>query len=619
MVKIRVAKLDFCYDGACSFSENLHLTVAVEEVELEESQAVAISYTWGQFERENVSIGHVLRESNNPVSMELGREWEIRDLISTLAAICIENRGHDGQEEHGSVWIDQLCIPQNTRGIRTELAKIPSIYRTLHVVVLMPGGLCGCLSHMDPSLDAVSRFDYVLSRNHCFNALGSCSYFSRQWTRQELLFSRSVQIRRTSSEMAPCVRSHTDAHLLTSFSRLLFEQLEDGENWSDVLMGVRTNHIDFVIGMSTSMQECGLDLWELYDFFSGQRIEKPATEQGEGRRLLNFLDALVPLGRSKRMATKSRDYVLSVWVDCPGYRIPENFRDMELADLLEDAILQLEHNHGKTIRTTAVAGLFGDLRGCATWRPTAYLRYFPSPTCNQIYSVVQHMDSMPIRPDGVTLLYATSRQISLGQRARRYTDVFHGQNGAIVANALEPVVATWSRTARTNAMVQLPDPGAEAIDDTYILTRFLLRSVGIRTHIHGENPYAQWEEVNPAILTFIDHHNAVYTLVSRALGLEPEICRNVGLELMVVLDRYPCIGFTRGEPGAAQDMITISTGTSGWDTENGYGELFYEAINQEEPSRNARYRVCGVWVPGRIPGFRPDVFVVPEGGTYTTE
>jgi hypothetical protein len=51
------------------------LAVQVEEVELEKSKAIAISYTWGEFERRYVDIGHVSQRSNNPVRMELGHEW----------------------------------------------------------------------------------------------------------------------------------------------------------------------------------------------------------------------------------------------------------------------------------------------------------------------------------------------------------------------------------------------------------------------------------------------------------------------------------------------------------------------------------------------------------------
>jgi hypothetical protein len=49
--------------------------VEVEYVELKQGSAVALSYTWGKFNRKDAIIGH--HSQGNPISMNLGEEWNI--------------------------------------------------------------------------------------------------------------------------------------------------------------------------------------------------------------------------------------------------------------------------------------------------------------------------------------------------------------------------------------------------------------------------------------------------------------------------------------------------------------------------------------------------------------
>jgi len=41
-----------------AYGPDLHLTVDFEDIELGKSSALAISYTWGEFDREDKFIGH---------------------------------------------------------------------------------------------------------------------------------------------------------------------------------------------------------------------------------------------------------------------------------------------------------------------------------------------------------------------------------------------------------------------------------------------------------------------------------------------------------------------------------------------------------------------------------
>jgi hypothetical protein len=73
MPQTDVAKLDFCYEDGCSFSDKLHLAAKLERVELEKSHAVAISYTWGEFDRRDVDIGHFSQRSNAVAFSSIGK------------------------------------------------------------------------------------------------------------------------------------------------------------------------------------------------------------------------------------------------------------------------------------------------------------------------------------------------------------------------------------------------------------------------------------------------------------------------------------------------------------------------------------------------------------------
>jgi len=41
--------------------------------------------------------------------------------------------------------------------------------------------------------------------------------------------------------------------------------------------------------------------------------------------------------------------LLPFWVDCPRYRLPESYKSMPLADLIQDAFDQLRQNFGVTL------------------------------------------------------------------------------------------------------------------------------------------------------------------------------------------------------------------------------------------------------------------------------
>jgi hypothetical protein len=209
-------------------------------------------------------MGHEAGKPQRRLYINLGKEWAILDLWQRLAEIARER----------PLWIDQLCIPQKDEEIRLILAKIPAIFRTFHVVSLLPGSTCGCLRRLCLFLprikkgrwlarlvSAKARFVQRLSsiqqveplpsnadipgfaianvddaaimecHSRCYNAIGCCSWFGRIWTLQELLYSETLQVVWNLQTQAPCVfqrddglLSEREVHNLSAFNRQLYNQ-----------------------------------------------------------------------------------------------------------------------------------------------------------------------------------------------------------------------------------------------------------------------------------------------------------------------------------------------------------------------------------------------------------
>lgn len=104
---------------------------------------------------------------------------------------------------------------------------------------------------------------------------------------------------------------------------------------------------------------------ECWDFLSGCVLYKDkcitgdmASPSSSYTRFLRFFGSLYDITKSTRFVTKSHDYVLSVWVGCPHYKIPENFKSMSPGQLLFDALEQVFRNFGLRLAHHIPAGMF---------------------------------------------------------------------------------------------------------------------------------------------------------------------------------------------------------------------------------------------------------------------
>lgn len=620
----RIAKLQLCCDTDCPFSLVLayHLKIDYDYINLADSRALAVSYTWGEFDREEWVIGH---DADGVVSMTLGSEWNIEDTIGTLARLCNEN-GEEKGMEHAGLWVDQLCINQEDEDdIRATLANIPDVYRALEVVLLMPGGICSCARDVYKKLIAMhqdeddtddyiakvlgEKQDYNSKTKSCLNYLGICSYFDRVWTRQEMLYAGTVRIVRTKRDELPCFKDQecADSDELNPFARLLSQRHHWGwgkiieashafwGNLEDAVDNLEMEEYPEGIGLDTRMSR---RLYiTLHWFLLGGKLVR--AQEDRERTLFRFLFNLERLTVSTRKATKARDYVVSVWVDCPGYIVPQEFKRMSLPLLLQNAVLQLE-KMGVSILVSRMQALFKDTsNNSILWRPETYLGGRIIQNTTQIYETILQMYPIPLTTDHkVPIRISVPFIPPLSEHARDYSDFFSGRGANYVLNALSPIMANWksdgkNRTLRriSKTLIASGESPGSILFDFKLLTPWASEQEGYKHMVH----------LLPAVTDDFDHHQAVYKHVAIALGLDVVDCQNNGLRLVLIPGVR--IGLTSTEVRNTTDIragkvitVCMIPPHVGRLTSHGYPALLEAALTGEV---GRAYSVTGLWVPSR--------------------
>ena len=552
---LRIVRIQFCDKDSCAVLDKPHLLIKWDHVKRDRKRAVAVSYTWGEFERREVVIGH--DPSSLPQALTLGQEWDIEELQGCLVKLSAD---------YGGCWIDQLCIEQEEKKIRQSLASIPSIYRSLDVVAIMPGSACACLQGARQVVEAfesgqtTEEVNMVHERVHkqlmgCLNSAGLNSWFDRLWPRQEFMYSRRISIMRTSKALVPCVKSEDDIESLGAYSRLLFERnLEHQYSRADAYRAVQVANVFFLSSAADAIADylphnspesaaAGLARFLLGDTIDNQ--QPLYSREDVYGRCNRFLSQLGKLGKSSRKATNHWDYVTSVWVDCPGYNIPPDYKAMELPALLEHAILQLEKNVGISPTSNAPAGLFGDRGNGGLWRPTTSLKLSDVLTARDIYGVLSPAHYVPVFEGSIPLISFGERSMPLSSTSNEYTRIFYDWKTADVLATLQNIFAQVPVDVLARFLpVHLRD------DHTMRATTppgdHLLQSMFEERVLSRSMPGSSVGQPDPGWnLPEIDHHDVVYRMVTIALGLSKSRCQDQGLRLMISLDYPQCLGLMK--------------------------------------------------------------------------
>lgn len=664
---IRVSHFELCVSPACPLSSlsHPHLVVSTHTVELVQEAAVAISYAWGQFDRQKRVIGH--RPGGSPVEMELGVEWEHPDFVTALHNIC--------QETSKPCWLDQLSIMQNDdEDVKKTLARIPDVYRTLHVVALLPGFMCECKVEgvsFVPDSPGVEGTNPI----KCWNNLGLASYFGRLWPRQELLYARSLRARWTSPKLAVCTEKAV-RNVNTNFERMLYrwdvakkpDQLsplarrwalqellgrldaakqalvDEGKTWDELAEGAQDivaarvysiADITIMIEADAAYKAAAFSLanWEdshasnpvswgrdregiLKRFLCGETLTEDVRDDSftEQQRLLRFLTQAYVLGSEQRSTTQERDLVLAVWPDCPRYKIPSGYKDMPLPNLLEDAVLQLEHKWKVSFITWKPCGLFTtaqDTRDALLWRPTRTTR--SGTTTSQVYRGLSPMRCFYSIPN-YHLWSLPPTPIPSSRCFEDFELLCHRQSGyatfRFLRMALQQLPTTFLEDVLSHGWRSALMEGLQK--DLLAFCQAFRASMADVAGQEKEDMRNYLGEVISQRIETMDFHRLVYWLICMCCGVETEVARGYGLRLVANCNpgpNYARLGLfcVRAEILNDSETCTITGAGPGFIADQNTPlkiapPTIEVAIPEHEDGNNVvtEYRVLGVWGPLRI-------------------
>lgn len=664
----RVVKVVLCHDKTCPGLSYPHLAVELLQVPLEYGKATAISYTWGEFGRRPVFLGHMHDDNSHCICIELGTEWDVSDVIARLASESSEH----------PIWIDQLCIRQESEEIRRTLAQIPAIYRTFDVTVLLPGHPCRCMRdllkdideiqerHGPNSADSVSAISTSLEKfNPCLNFNVSSSWIQRLWPRQELMYSRHIKCVWASVAEPACVQApyqdlseENFTTKLTPYSASNFRKfLDQGFTPHDAgyslrvqqqkLAGYGVNELQIYTLAITEQRNQVASPSAFYEFLGGRQLSNGSNLPDtilDFLRNLDFITQSFRLNRRTRTCTQLRDYVVSIWVDCPKYEMPEKFKSMQLNDLLQDAMDQLVQKHGCSVLTTAPRGLFDNAGpASALWHPETYLDLGSIQSDNLdlrvVYGPIFSGHSNPSVIDGkgmLSLHEKDSSNLELSATTKAYS-TFLKENATNdddrrheKIESLARAVLRWNQFAKSAIVDYLSTTGIGIINDVWaqnpdgiplgekadvllplilmarLAGRDKLFSAVIRDLYRGDTGPIEGTDWK---IEYI--HQALFRMMAIALRLHEGVCRGKGVEIMVRGSGETMrLGFYRGGMDFSSGTIYSKTARSiKMNRERGktaHGDLIYEAVGKnqqqtvetpEDAPAAPTFQVFGVWIP----------------------
>lgn len=657
----RVAKALLCQDQGCTILSSPHLSIDILEVPIRRDQAVAISYTWGEFDRTLVPIGHLNNNGSKIISIELGREWILPDFIKRL----------DSLSSKSPIWLDQLCIPQKDEEIEQALAKIPTIYRTFDVMVLMPGRPCKCLGKFleesraagapGGALDVAMR---IKKYTDCFNFTAPSSWALRLWTRQELMYSRRISCVWASETVPQCVpQSYQDEDVvnLTPYFAALRESLLSQDNMLEeevrLALKRRLAKVD-AYGIAEMMAYVRSSTIAFHQFLGGETLENSSRmpeSVHDFMRGFEFVVQGLDTGNGTRTATQPHDYVLSVWVDCDQYNLPPGFKKLSFGRVLQNALDQMGTNHNWNLLTTAPRGLFESTNRngpSACWHPEQYFDSVEVQSLRDVYSPVftfaPFFHSVAEGRVPFRLARGNERTLALSAEAIDY-DVFleslaesYGADHQELAkltlvSLLNRMVLKWAKlrssriiqedtsTAMSNHFRELIGPLDVRQPESQVLKELLFTFI-MDTLQCNDNSAADFEtisrrEIHDSASRMLEERGCqwglqdvkrpLYKMISMALGLNMDVCLANGVRIMVG-GKGPDnmrLGFYRGDI----DITSLKSRAKTHEVKSVKmnfhfldhrdipkgGDLIYEALKVDGVYNPAPFdfEVFGVWIP----------------------
>lgn len=274
------------------------------------------------------------------------------------------------------------------------------------------------------------------------------------------MYSREISVVRTRNTPESCVKGFDHILHLNRFAKLYFDRrLQQGFNRENAFQDLKSASTYFRRnGLKSVEHYCcydnhahyaGADATILHaKFMMGEVItthQPHPADLDDQSRLTSFVHQLSQLATSTRKASQLRDYITSVWVDCPGYKIPTHFQTRDVASLLEDDILQKEKNTSTSLAVSFPASLFGDIESGAFRRPTKYLGELEINSVRDIYAVLPALsEPIPVSNTGSLPVHSMGlNNMSISSRANSYRRTFVNLDTGQVFACLKQIVNHW--------------------------------------------------------------------------------------------------------------------------------------------------------------------------------
>jgi hypothetical protein len=344
----------------------------------------------------------------------------------------------------------------------------------------------------------------------------------------------------------------------------------------------------------------------------------PLTVGTKSERIARFLNSLLDHSMGERSATEARDYVVSVWTDCPSYSIPANYESMGVLELLEDAIRQFEAKEAKTFATTCPLGLLGGTEQTICWRPANGLQSSSVDRSRHLYAPARTDTVLPLRNNLVPLRKTGATSTSISSRAEDYEACCSTLPTADMLWYMVRVVQNWNTDSQGRLSTWKKEDGLWLYKDAFMqeldhegdalepenLAKFERLFLGLLDGPEGA-PNMQIADFRRSWKGFpeLDHYALVYRTVVYVLGLDYKACIKAGIRLLIARECPAMIGLIAGNAGfhtgetlagEREETLTIWTGSEGAQ------KILYEAIRHNDDTQGLpQYRVAGVWVPCR--------------------
>lgn len=631
----QLVKFSYC---SCPALSGWHVAVTRLDFDIRDAKnyAVAISYIWGEFERKEHNVGHIAGNTDLHVYLELGIEWDVNNMMSRLVEISQTGKW---------CWIDQVCNAQKEDEIRKTLEKIPTIYRTLPVIALLPGSLCKCLttaypdhqhaiqtpqvgypnstSAEDPTSEASRAFlsspiVHAVQGRWCVNSNGSCSWTSRVWPSQELRYAQSIKVVWADPEVAECQtlssvsgRTPSNAMLPISFSRKLGDKID--HDYYEAVRAIRHRNDQFLNDLGVTLVNA-LEVQRINftgrtfvcfiaEFLLGRELRIPQNamfSDSDVDGIARVIKAATTLANTRRQATEPRDYVLAVWHDWASYREPSNSKELLVWGLLDNAVQQARRIFS-TQGTTAFfpsrcpSGMASTADSeTAHWCPRQSLYSKTHEDSGKVYGLLEWRKMHFIPAHGTIPLKLLDQHISSGEsNTMTFEEWSHGQTAVSLAAFFDECTQHWFGPDRNRFDVKWRIP--------------LRKDDGMYRH----NPDSTWSALRLCRTVTAAHVNML-RLICDALNFDSDACQQHSVDLMFARRRVAiqqnhqatmatknilCVGLVNVAKLRRARMLgrrTLSVAL--WSIPPGIEGPFYEAA-QVSSLDASRFTVIGIWMP----------------------